>query len=269
MKRFTIRSAALLTSTMAIALLSSVAPSYAFTPFNFTTNYSQSGSGSFDPTQDIGLDSVMFGSHTVSSFTYASSLESFGNNDTTTTLEDSSLGPFSSDRGDNASGINVENPTDANLLTSLANNNLNNIIDGEDAAAGAGMDIFFNQPTNHLFFFERGGNSDLTVTLINLINGNLSLGASYILGRGDFQDAGFSINTTEIVGAQRVVSRGLRHSQNIFGVRLTAHAGSNGPDFKVVGANVRDVPTPSMFLGLGLMAWKTLKRRSIEASKSV
>jgi hypothetical protein len=262
MKRFTIKSAALLTSTMAIALLSSVAPSYAFTPFNFTTNYSQSGSGSFDPTQDIGLDSVMFGSHTVSSFTYASSLESFGNNDTTTTLEDSSLGPFSSDRGDNASGINVENPTDSNLLTSLANNNLNNIIDGEDAAAGAGMKIFFNQPTNHLFFFERGGNSDLTV---NLINADGSLGADYILNRGDFRDAGFSIDTMEIFGAQKVVSRGLRHSQNIFGVKLTAHAGSNGPDFKVVGANVRDVPTPSMFLGLGLMAWKTLKRRPIRA----
>jgi hypothetical protein len=261
MKRFTIKSAALLTSTMAIALLSSVAPSYAFTPFNFTTNYSQSGSGSFDPTQDIGLDSVMFGSHTVSSFTYASSLESFGNNDTTTTLEDSSLGPFSSDRGDNASGINVENPTDSNLLTSLANNNLNNIIDGEDAAAGAGMKIFFNQPTNHLFFFERGGNSDLTV---NLINADGSLGADYILNRGDFRDAGFSIDTMEIFGAQKVVSRGLRHSQNIFGVKLTAHAGSNGPDFKVVGANV-PVPTPSMFLGLGLMAWKTLKRRPIRA----
>jgi hypothetical protein len=236
----------------------------AFTPFNFTTQYSQNASppGFVDPTRDIQLDSVMFGSHTVNSFTHASSLESFGNNDTTTTAEDSSLGPFSSDRGDNASGINVENPTDSNLLTSLANNNLNNIIDGEDAAAGAGMKIFFNQPINHLFFFERGGNSDLTV---NLINADGSLGADYILDRGDFRDAGFWIDTTEIVGAQKVVSRGLRHSQNIFGVKLTAHAGSNGPDFKVVGANVPDVPTPSMFLGLGLMAWKTLKRRSIEA----
>jgi hypothetical protein len=261
MKRFVIHAVTSLTATT-IALLNSVTPSYAFTPFSFTTNYSQGGSGSFDPTQDIWLDSVVFGSQTVSSFTAVSGLESFGNNDVTTTADDDSLGPFSSDRGDNASGINVENPTDNNLLASLANNNLNNIIDGEDAAAGAGMDVFFGQPTNHLFFFERGGNSDLTVTLINA---NLSLGASYILGRGDFQDAGFSIDTTEIVGAQRVVSRGLRHSQNIFGVRLTAHAGSNGPDFKVVGANVRDVPTPSMFLGLGWMAWKTLKRRSIEA----
>jgi hypothetical protein len=235
----------------------------AFTPFNFTTQYSQDPSLlGFDPTQDIQLDSVMFGSQTVNSFTHASSLESFGNNDTTTTPEDSSLGPFSSDRGDNASGINVENPTDSDLLLSLANNNLNNIIDGEDAAAGAGMKIFFNQPINHLFFFERGGNSDLTV---NLINADGSLGADYILNHGDFRDAGFSIDTKEIVGAQKVVSRGLRHSQNIFGVKLTAHAGSNGPDFKVVGANVSDVPTPSMFLGLGLMAWKTLKRRSIEA----
>jgi hypothetical protein len=264
MKRFVIHAVTSLAATTAIALLTSVAPSYAFSPFNFTTNYSQGGSGSFDPTtQDTLLNAVTLDNgNIVNSFTYASRLESFGNNDTTTTPEDSSLGPFSRDRGDNASGINVENPTDNDLLASLANNNLNNIIDGEDAAAGAGMDIFFNQPTNHLFFFERGGNSDLTVTLINA---NLSLGASYILGRGDFQDAGFWIDTTEIVGAQKVVSRGLRHSQNIFGVRLTAHAGSNGPDFKVVGANVRDVPTPSMFLGLGLMAWKTLKRRSIEA----
>jgi hypothetical protein len=268
MKRFTIKSAAFLTSTMAIALLTSVAPSYAFTPFSFTTNYSQGGSGSFDPTtQDTWLNSVTLDSgNTVNSFTHASSLESFGNNDTTTTLEDSSLGPFSSDRGDNASGINVENPMDSDLLISLANNNLNNIIDGEDAAAGAGMKIFFNQPTNHLFFFERGGNSDLTV---NLINVDGSVGADYILNRGDFQDARFSIDTMEISGAQKVVSRGLRHTQNIFGVRLTAHAGSNGPDFKVVGGyvddGVRDIPTPSLLLGLSLMAIKNLKRRPIEA----
>jgi hypothetical protein len=231
----------------------------AFTPFSFTTQYSPTPMSS---SGDIQLDSVMFGGHTVSNFTHASSLESFGNNDTTTTPEDSSLGPFSSDRGDNASGINVENPTNANLLASLANNNLNNIIDGEDAAAGSGMDIFFNQPTNHLFFFERGGNSDLTV---NLINADGSLGAPYSLNHVDFQDAGFSIDTTEIFGAQKVVSRGLRHTQSIFGVRLTAHAGSNGPDFKVVGANVRDIPTPSLLLGLSLMALKNLKRRPIEA----
>jgi hypothetical protein len=241
----------------------------AFTPFNFTTQYSQAPTSlpGFDPTRDIQLDSVMFGSHTVNSFTHASSLESFGNNDITTTSEDSSLGPFSSDRGDNASGINVENPTDSDLLTSLANNNLNNIIDGEDNAAGAGIDVFFNQDINHLFFFERGGNSDLTVTLINP---NRSLGASYVLDRNnDFQDAGFSIDTMEISGAQKVVSRGLRHTQNIFGVRLTAHAGSNGPDFKVVGGyvddGVRDIPTPSLLLGLSLMAIKNLKRRPIEA----
>jgi hypothetical protein len=235
----------------------------AFTPFNFTTQYSpDSSSLSFDPTRDIRLDSVMFGGNTVNNFTLVTSASQANNSH--------SLGPVSSDHGDNTVGdvslsegpLN-EMPTNSDLVASLGNLNLNSILDTEDNAAGTSINVFFSQPTNHLFFFERGGNSSLTVDLLDT-NG-LLLGTSYAIAQSLWNATGFSIDTTEIAGAQPVVSFGLKHSDSIAGVRLTAHAGSNGPDFKVVGANVRDIPTPSLLLGLGLMAMKTLKRRPIEA----
>lgn len=236
----------------------------AFTPFSFTTQYSQHSSlSSFDPTRDIRLDSVVFGSNTVNNFTLVTSASQANNSH--------SLGPVSSDRGDNTFGDGYlsegplnEMPTNSDIVASLGNLNLNSILDTEDNAAGTSINVFFSQPTNHLFFFERGGNSGLTVDLLDA-SGGLLLGTSYAIAQSLWNATGFSIDTTEISGAQPVVSFGLKHSGPIAGVRLTAHAGSNGPDFKVVGANVRDIPTPSLLLGLGLMAMKTLKRRPIEA----
>lgn len=266
MQRFVIHSLTSLAATTAITLLTNITPSYAFTPFDFTTNYSQSGSDPFDPTRDIQLNSLVFGSNTVNSFTYVSGVQSFGNDDTTTTPDDASLGPFSSDRGDNASGINGENPTDANLLASLANNNLNNIIDGEDDN-NASLNLFFAQPTNRLFFFERGSNSDLMVNLINA-SGDL-LGIEYKITRDLWRSAGYSIDTTEIIGAQDVGSHGLSYGGLIAGIRVSSKSDYNGADFKVVGGYVDDgtrhVPTPSLLLGLGVIALKNLKRRSIAA----
>jgi hypothetical protein len=188
----------------------------------------------------------------VNSFTHVSSLESFDNNDTTTALGDDSLGPFSSDRGDHASGINAENPTNNDLLASLADNNLNNIIDGEDET-DASLKLFFTQPTNHLFFFERGMNSDLMVELIDAGGG--SMGIDYLITRDLWQSAGYSIDTTEIIGAQNVGSYGLSYSGLIAGIRVSSKSEYNGPDFKVVGAyENRSVPAPSMLLGLGGLA---------------
>jgi hypothetical protein len=177
------------------------------------------------------------------------------------------LGPFSSDRGDSASGgAAVESPTPANIVASLGNNNLNNIIDGEDTGT-ASLNLFFAQPTNHLFFFERNLNSDLMVELIdaagNLVGG---AGSSHFIDRSFWQAAGYSIDTTEIGGAQRVGSYGLSYASAIAGIRVSALSNYNGPDFKVVGANfggdVSSVPGPSLLLGLGgFVAAQISKRR--------
>jgi hypothetical protein len=229
----------------------------AFTPFTFTTQYSSSGSS--DPTKDdIWLNSATIGTHVVSDFTYITGAAVVNNNDLL------GLGPFSSDRGDNATGPVSETPSIANIIDSLGNRNLNNIIDSEDDA-DASLNLFFTQPTNRLFFFERGdgpnghGNSDLLVELINA--SGVSLGVDYLITRDLWQSAGYSIDTTEIGGPQNVGSHGLSYDGLIAGIRVSSKSDYNGPDFKVVGAyEERSVPAPSMLLGLGGLAVTQIRK---------
>jgi hypothetical protein len=263
MKSLRILPIATLLSVSAVFSSTSV---QAFTPFGFTTQYSQDPSLlGFDATRDIQLNSATIGSQVVTNFTYVTGATGNSN--------PHSLGPFSSDHGDNTAtdGFLPQGPVNedpalspSDIVASLGNRNLNSIIDGEDDADSS-LDLFFAQPTNRLFFFERGdgpnghGNSDLMVDLINA--SGTSLGLSYLITRDFWQSAGYSIDTTEISGAQNVGSYGLSYSGLIAGIRVSSKSDYNGPDFKVVGAyENRSVPAPSMLLGLGGLAVTQIRK---------
>ncbi len=162
-------------------------------------------------------------------------------------------GAASSDRGDNASGQKQELATDASIAASLGNRNLNNIIDTEDKGSFK-INLFFEQAVSHLFFWERGMNSDLSVQALDA-SGNL-IGSLLRISRNTWQSSGYSINTTEIGSAQRVGSWGLTLSDlgvsgAIAGIQVSADASHNGPDFKVVGSAAA-VPEPATMAGLAL-----------------
>lgn len=233
--------------------------------FTFKTNYTGT-----PPVNDINLDSVEFDGQTISDFALVNRAEILYNTPRNSRNLESS-GAASAERGDAASGINVEDPTNADIVASLNNRNLNNIIDGEDAGKFT-INLFFEQAVNTLFFWERGMNSDLGIQAIDAL-GNV-IGDFKLLARTEFKSAGFSINTTEINSAQRVGSLGVTLADlglsggTIAGVRVSAERGYNGPDFKVVGTNTA-VPEPTTLAGLGLVAgsfFMTRRRKAKQAS---
>ena len=213
--------------------------------FSFTTNFTGN-----DPKGDIWLDSVTIGDQVISNFAVVNSANIVYNDPYT----GGNTGAASADRGDNASGINVEDPTNAEVVQALGNLNLNNILDGEDKGTFT-IDMAFNGLVDNLLFWERGQNSRLGVQALDAF-GNL-VGNFLLLDSRNWDYAGFRIDTTEIGGAQNVGSLGvsladLGVSGPIQSIRLTSEKGYNGPDFKVVGTAA--VPEPTMVLGLGLMA---------------
>lgn len=209
--------------------------------FNFTTNYSTTDTNNW--IHDIFLDSVEIGDKTYDDFSLVNGVELIPPNN-----------GASSDRGDAASGIAVENPTESNLVASLGNLNLSNIVDTEDNGSFI-MNLFFDTPVNSFLFFERNKNSDLTVQALN--GSGVLIGSSFTINRSMWGEADYSLNTTEINEIQAVGSLGvslsdlgLTNSSAISGLQLTSLASYNGPDFKVVGVSV---PEPTTVLGLGLV----------------
>jgi len=222
------------------------------TAFSFTTNFTatNTASGQPDPTRDILLDSVTLGNgSTLSQFSLVNSAQILHNDLWT----GGNTGAASSERGDRASGIAQEVATNASVVASLGNRNLNNIIDTEDSGAFK-MNVFFESAVSSLFFWERGMNSDLSVQAIDQ-SGNL-IGSLFRINRNLWQSAGYGINSTEINDTQAVGSWGLGLgdlgvSGPIFGLQLSADASSNGPDFKVAGSSAA-VPEPTTMAGLAL-----------------
>jgi hypothetical protein len=217
--------------------------------FSFTTNL---GPGSAAPKGNIWLKSVTYGGTTVNSFSLVDRAQIIQND----AITKKHPGAASSDRGDNASGINVENPTAGNIVTSLGNLNLNNIIDTEDTGSFK-MNLFFQSAVDTLFFWERGMNSTLDVQAIDA-SGNL-LGNLLTLNSKNWSYAGFGIDTTEIEETQRVGSFGLTLdklgvSGPIAGIQVISKKNYNGPDFKVVGTYTKSVPEPATIAGIGLVA---------------
>lgn len=236
-------------SLLATGIMVSGSPSQAF---SFTTNFSGTtdSQGKLDPTRDIALNSVTLSNgKTINNFALVKSANIVSNDAWT----GGNTGAASSDKGDNASGVKQEAASNSSVVASLGNLNLNNIIDGEDTGSFK-MNLSFQQAVSSLFFWERGMNSDLTIQALDQA-GNL-VGNLFRINRNTWQNAKFSIDTTEIGGAQQVGSRGLSVgdlglSGPIFGIQVSADASHNGPDFKVAGS-AEAVPEPTTMAGLAL-----------------
>ncbi|PSF37813.1 PEP-CTERM sorting domain-containing protein [Aphanothece hegewaldii CCALA 016] len=214
-------------------------------------------SGVTDATKaDIRLDSVTKGSTTYTNFFYVTGA-------TIITNDNATLGPGSSDRGDQTAldpfltqGPVAETPNASQVVQSLGNNNLNSIIDTEDNLGTSIFDVYFSNPTDTFAFWERGKNSRLKVTAIvagSAGNLNPTLGGSFTITQSLWANTGImttlSIDTTEIGGAQELGTYGLTYDSAIVGLRLESTDGFNGPDYKVVGINA--VPEPLTILGAG------------------
>jgi PEP-CTERM motif len=237
-------------SLIAATLTLATAPAQAFTGFSFITDYSPKPA---DPKKDIKLESVTYGGKTYSNFGLVNKAVIQVNNRTTS----SQLGPGSSDIGDETlldtylpEGDAVENPDADDIVKSLGNLNLNSIIDTEDNLGISVIDVYFKKPARTFYFFERGMNSDLMVDALDAAGNVVD---TYKITRADFgsSPAGYSINTTEIGGAQRVGSYGLTLSRNdVVGLRLSSDNTMNGPDYKVFAK----VPEPATIAALGTVA---------------
>ncbi|MBD2480782.1 exosortase-dependent surface protein XDP2 [Planktothrix sp. FACHB-1365] len=216
--------------------------------FKFKTNYSTDANlwkG------DIFLNSVEFKSKTYNNFSLVNKVDIIDNDLWTK----GNTGAASSDKGDQASGIKAEAPTASDLVASLGNLNLSNIVDTEDNGSFT-LDLFFAKPADNFLFFERGKNSKLDVQAV-FTDG--SLGSVVNLDSKKWDYAGYKLDTTEITGAQQVGSFGLSlsdlgvtNAKSFKSLRLISEADFKGPDFKVVGTNV-SVPEPTTVLGLGLV----------------
>lgn len=221
--------------------------------FSFTTNYTYALDGKDAPRGDIWLDSVEFKGKIVDNFSFVNKADILYNPEYT----GGNSGAASSDMGRLATvGTSVEDPTNEDVVTSLGNNNLGSIIDGEDRGKFS-MDLFFEKGVNNLFFWERGMNSAMDVQAVDA-DGNL-IGNLLNINARNWDNAGFRLNTMEIGNnVQKVGSRGVSladlgvDSSLISRIRVSAEGNSfyNGPDFKVVGAAV---PEPGMVMGLGAL----------------
>ena len=234
--------------------------------FSFTSNFTHEESGSDADKGNIWLNSVTLEDGTeISDFTLIESAEIITND----VYSGGNSGAASADRGDIASGIKVEDASSQDVADTLSNQNLNNIIDTEDSGNFA-INLFFEQAVDNIFAFERGMNSDLQVQAIDG-SGN-TIGNIFKFLRGDWDSAGYSIDTMEIGNSQKVGSSGisvadLGLSGPISGLRVVSESSFNGPDWKIFGS-VADpevtnakTPEPSVMLALGAVAGGTMLRR--------
>lgn len=262
-------------SLMAGSLLAfSATSAQAFSWFTFDTTFSPKPA---DPKKDIKLEAVTFGSTTIKDFSLVTGAKIIQNDLTTGKQQ----GPASSDHGDGTvsdpylpEGPKKENPTAADIVASLGNLNLNSIIDTEDDYETSIIEVFFGKATDTFFFFERGnpkpgatqtgGNSDLLVESLDKFGKVLE---TFKITRNMWTATGYSLNTKEIDGNQKVGSLGLKGSKKAVGLRLSSSIGFNGPDYKVVAT--KDVPEPATLAGLGMVAGAlVVSRRRRQAAKS-
>lgn len=261
---------------------------------SFTNNVSQTS----DPEADIWLNSITQNGVTFSDFNLVNKANILSNDaikdvkpgqtsNPELGLSVNNTGAASTERGDKAtapggrevSGLN--NPTGDDIAAYLGNTNLNNIIDVEDGGTTK-MNLFFeetifadNTGLDNLFFWERGEGqwnaSDMLIQAIDA-SGNLIGNALTLLG-AEKQYAGFSIDTLEIAGAQKVGTWGVKLSQlgvtSAAGIRIFADWNYRGPDFKVMARSSapESVPEPATLAGLGLVAASLAAARRRKVSK--
>lgn len=225
--------------------------------FNFTTQFTGN-----DPKGDIWLNGVQYGNKTVKAtdLAFVKTVSILQNTPIVAksgdTVNNNNTGAASTDKGDKASApmatSGVKNPTGTEVAAFLGTKNLNNIIDTEDAGSFK-MNVSFSQAVSNIFLWERGMNSTLR---IQALNGTQTVGNLLVLNSANWGYAGYSIDTTEITGAQKVGSIGisladLGVSQAITALQISTDGskGDKGPDFKVAA---EAVPEPFTMTGLAL-----------------
>ncbi|HMS55725.1 MAG TPA: PEP-CTERM sorting domain-containing protein [Fimbriimonadaceae bacterium] len=181
------------------------------------------------------------------------------------------------DRGDDSASF-AGNTSLSNVFSNT-NKNLNWIIDGEgvtpdytlDLMFGGGQTLVANAGQAHLLILERGMNSGMRVYGLYQTNSGISATSSYIdLAANQQTAAGFSIDTTEIDGSQRVGGWGIDTSSlyaatsgaGLLGYRFqaTQALGHDGPDLVGV-ASMNPVPEPGTIAAIGLGVIGLLRRR--------
>ncbi|WP_013334386.1 exosortase-dependent surface protein XDP2 [Gloeothece verrucosa] len=270
------------TST-SITMLALIRPASAaiFTPFSFNTHVtatpaSDPNSGLLnDPTRDVRLDSVEFQGTTVTNFELVNKATIL-QNDTYTLADGTVAGVLHVGRGPNTAndpliteGPSKINPTATDIVETLGNLNLNSILVTRENADRASIEVSFANPVNTFFFWERGGtaggpiagDSDLLVEALS--DDYSTVLASYKILRSNYTKANYNISTQVFPvlnnGPFNIGSIGIRlggittktlrlTSANNNGLRLDIPR-DNGPDFKVLAANV-PVPEPMTLLGV-------------------
>ncbi|NJN30037.1 MAG: PEP-CTERM sorting domain-containing protein [Synechococcales cyanobacterium RM1_1_8] len=247
--------------------------------FSFTTNFN--GGQGFDAKKDILLDSVTLKDGTiVDQFSLVSKVSMIYNDE----YIGGNTGAASTDLGDWATtGVRAEKASNQDIVAVLNNNNLNNIVDTEDTGRFI-FDLAFESVVDNIYLWERGMNSQLKLQALDE-KGNL-LGAAFELSNSRNWDyAGFSIDTQEINGAQKVGSLGISladlgvSNAYISGLRIISEGKAyNGPDWKVMGSvaevaqvsfesNATAVPEPASLLGLAVLGGAAaLRRRKQQAA---
>jgi PEP-CTERM motif len=194
-------------------------------------------------------------------------------------------GGLSVDKGDLANGVAINNlVVEAGVAAAQFNTsadeqaiakslggstpifNMNQIVDGEDNGYFT-LDLLFDagKAFNTLLLWERGMNSDIEVQAITAVSGNqaTTFGETQLVSRNDWKSAQYSIDTTEIAGAQPVGSKGVVFSKDVLGVRLVSKSSFNGPDLKVAATKVPEPATvASLGLVAGVAAWSRRKRQA-------
>lgn len=220
--------------------------------FTFTPDFTLAG-GAED---DVFLNGVTIGDEffDISELSLVSSAQVLSNDE----FLGGNTGAASTDSGDAATEPGFEpneDPSGEEVAAFLGNNNLNNIVDGEDTGAFE-IELSFDSAFNSLLIFERGLNSSFGVRVGS---------EEFVVDSSDFSPAGFSIDTTEIAEVQEVGTFGLDLSE--FGpldeIIVFADSSFNGPDFTVVGAKV---PEPATALGLVVLAGGFILSRTRRSS---
>ena len=150
--------------------------------------------------------------------------------------------------------------TDADLVATYANLNLNSINYNRERIGFGIFTISFPHPTDRFFLFERGKDSDIHLDALDA-DGN-TIGHWDFLRNQGYQDTGVAIVTNTgfpgwpTTGSQAVGSVGL---QIIGGSATTLKFTINaipdfGPDLKVFGGAAIPEPSSSRLLGLELLS---------------
>ncbi|HLO88201.1 MAG TPA: exosortase-dependent surface protein XDP2 [Nostocaceae cyanobacterium] len=241
---------------------------------SFTSNVSQNTNAK----ANIFLNSITQNGKTFSNFSYVNRAKILFN--TPIDIKDPlNSGAASTDKGDNATAPlpPKADPTNADIVAYLGNNNLNNILDTEDQGS-FDIDVFFdseivkdNSGLDDIFYWERGQNSDIEIQGLNaagqLIGNSIKINQT----KNSANYAGFQIDTTEVFAPQPVGSWGISLNSlgvsKLSGLRLIGRPAYVGPDFKLIAR--KTVPEPATVFGLGTVAILAfLRRRQFQSNLS-